>query len=619
MSPLIAAFAPSSWLVWLLLVAACCSALRARFSWAALLGCLLAGGLGPLILAAAFSDQAAAASVLRWSMALYALAVSAALWLRERLPTLGVAFPAEAARWTRLFTLSWTALVVVGLTLAAVAQSAWGGGLGGPAAGSFWGSLPPLVLYGGPLLILAATMWGHAWRERSAWCAVGASLLWQLTVWLACLLYGAANRPELAAEMLQWSAAALGAHSLLWLSMRHRVEPSAETAYFLQGQIYCAVAAIAGLAFWAAAGVILRPQTVSAAEGPLGGWVSYLGWSLTVAAAAWWSRNEGGAAKMWGGGGFALALAALIAATADSWEPLGQRQWLAYHVLLAGAAISALALTSLAWRRDDRQAALTTIVLVGLLAWRGVFEDPQTPWWSAATTAAMFVAAAVIAWRKTNQHAAYLSTAMAVSATWFVWSEFLQSPSAALLWIAATSWTLSVCGGLWLAAEVLRQRREEEEAAGFQIVSVLSWTALGLYGISFSAVVFLNALGRWGSGREFVAVPPWTTAAATLAVGLLLAGRYWDRRAQGVVPAWHLWGLATLLLTLDAFSWGGELVPATCLATAGYTALTGWLWRRCLRRAGKQSEAVLAVGRWLAAMNLLLAYAAALAILRHHV
>ena len=65
-----------------------------------------------------------------------------------------------------------------------------------------------------------------------------------------------------------------------------------------------------------------------------------------------------------------------------------QEQWLAYHVLTAGWAMTALGVLTVGWmtRATDRAFHVWVVIVAGMvlgLAVRGIGEDPLRPWWPA--------------------------------------------------------------------------------------------------------------------------------------------------------------------------------------------------------------------------------------------
>ncbi len=148
----------------------------------------------PCLVAGRFAGDLAAASALRWGLAVCFLVLSAAIWGRKRLlhgcrpAHAGVDLDSGGRLAAHCVTLATTALPVLALTVVAAAYQFGGITPGGPAANTLFDRLGTNVSYLVPLALVVLAMVGHAIRESSAGYAFSAGLVAELAVTLGYAL-----------------------------------------------------------------------------------------------------------------------------------------------------------------------------------------------------------------------------------------------------------------------------------------------------------------------------------------------------------------------------------------------------------------------------------------------
>ena len=181
------AYGEGAWVLLGVLVVVLLAALREKGRTSVLVGLLVLAVTAPLVTAGPFAVQLAAASALRWGLAVCYLACAVVVWLRRPLARLansaGIMFAADSSAlvWAHsvLAVLAATVLLLTG-QVAVLGFS----GLrpSGPAAGSFFANIGWTVSHVVPLLVLTLGMIGHGVRERSPLYAFLAGLVANLSV-----------------------------------------------------------------------------------------------------------------------------------------------------------------------------------------------------------------------------------------------------------------------------------------------------------------------------------------------------------------------------------------------------------------------------------------------------
>lgn len=451
-------------------------------------------------------------------------------------------------------------------------------------------------------------LWNQSWQKVSLAPESAVILLCQVNALTAAALAAgwnllsvreariAAFRPQVRQELQPFSA------SWLW-----------KTPWAVAGVCLVALGLMAGgQIFW-------DPTTSSLSVQQIGRWPSHLATGLALVAAVFGPGSLHATAQLLCP--LATALVPLVAATAAGLEA-GGSTWLAYHTLEVGWLVVALAVLGTGrWRLATAAPAgltgLLVVLLVGL-ALRGNESDPQQPWWSLITLAGAAVLAAAAALLRRSQPWAWASWALAGLTTFI----FCISPGGRnwLDGIAPTNlaplvggelifMALVAAAGWWFAVERWWQRRGETLAPASRLPPA--------HGLALGLLVVCCLGWRWLYASLMAAGPPaasayyaWTLG-GTLALGLVLGGTLWDRRAWYALPAAYLWGLALwgMLVALgrdviltqlgdDGLAggvplvgllpgptrpavpeWAGELwMTLVCVGLALHAALSGQLW-----------------------------------------
>jgi hypothetical protein len=179
---------PGAWALVGLLSIVLIVALWDRLPTEAAVGLLLLAITVPLLVAGAFAGDHAAASAVRWGLALCFIGGSSALWLREMFTRLAAPIGIQIDRTVHLATavrivlIAGAAVPVLALTVVVASIQMAGELLGGPAEGSFFARIGPLTSALIPLVLVILGMVGHAIRERSAGYAFSAGVIANLTL-----------------------------------------------------------------------------------------------------------------------------------------------------------------------------------------------------------------------------------------------------------------------------------------------------------------------------------------------------------------------------------------------------------------------------------------------------
>jgi len=650
-------YATGSWVCLALLLAALLTQLWNRLSSEGVLELLLAVAIIPLLLASYWEPVGAAASALRWSFAGYALVTAACVWMRT--PIASIARRIRWLRWDslplRLSSFAREASLLIGgipvvlVTIIVAARRLSGLPVGAPAADSVFGQMGPIVSFAVPLLVLVAVLVGHAMRERNATYMLAGSVLLQFVASLACVLRVSPASPEFLAQLLQWNGVALSGYAVVWLTLQCWLLParagaaawgesftsSHDVSWPLKLQLAATSAILIVLAVWAAVGVFLRPDKLSADVLPLGGVLSYVAWGLT-AVAGWRSANKWAIDRqVLLAGGFALAVVALLAVTIDGHD--ASRMWQAYHVLTYGVLAVAAGWTAAAWRRPQvGHAAAALCGVVALLAVRGITADPHplAPWWSAGAAAGAAGLVTLLALRRRSQPLAYgsvLLTAWAASlgVIGFYDRFFPGADRVVADFIQANLIAVAAAAIFWLGIDLWYQRRRESRGLdpGFRfapahgVAGVLA-VAIGL--LFFAGSLVINTLSRTMSGNIEIEAADGGGILAVCVLGAFCIGSLWESRRGYGLACLYVWGAMAIAVGLDFAGVKGHLAFWSFgMAAGGYATVTSLMWRQgaVLASLGKRwgvRDPIAGLQRtatWLPLVNLLVAAAATLATL----
>ncbi len=526
----------------------------------------------PFLLAGSFTPDIAAASALRWGLAVVFLLGSAvAAWLQPSARRPAGLSP-QSLVWLRGLIAAGAAVVLL-LTMHVAMLGLSGQSPTGPAAESVFRQMGWTASMTVPLAMIVVGLALTAWWERSAGYAFAGGLVWIGTVAGGYALGVVTGGGTLdAAEQMRVALLAVGAGAawaLAWLGVERRIPGRG----LLTGMIGASVAGLAVLCLIPFSHLMAFPfKPLGPASTRLGsdGWAAAL---LAFAAAFWHTKPVWRTHVV---SLFAVLAGLLAACSAAPWDDVGE--WLSFHVLGIAWAAAGVALAAVSPRSDwGRSTArwlevlALGLILIGL---RGGWADPW-PWAPAAETvvaAALLAAVAVRSRSPLHEYAAGMTAALAGALMWVSWGPD-----------TAASLALAVAAGLSVA------------------------------GMAFSLV-------RGPRGRN-AQLPPFSLTAAAVGVMLLLLGLLPTWAGSEIDPPLLAWGAlvavggACALLRREPdteFRWPGVyVVGAAAIGLALAEARPGpvWLdWPTPLALAGYIVAAAVvtrqfAVPRWLLALQ----------------
>ena len=567
----------------------------------ALGGLLVLWAACPLV-AGRFESQFATASALRWSVAIFLVALSIAFAFS---PRLSAAKKADDGLIVRGLMLLLTLGPLIVLTLSPVIDDVNYVPARGPQAGIFR-SMGALSLYGIPLVLAAIAFVIHAVRERSAPLAFAAGLLVNFTVTSVLIVSvaatgGAMNRVVLV-NSLQLNAIAAACVALAWIATRPLWMladlPSRQEQFLLACQKFLAIGFVALFVAPLLLFLIAFPDRTGVGTFAAGGFNGWLALLLVVAVAIAFDKI------LFRPLNAALLAASLMAAgslLAFKIARFGVTQWTGFHVLLAALILISWTLLFAAdlpgvldsdrlfarfWRRfglsvapDWRSDTIVFASFVGvstvLVALRGPFRDPEGAWWSIAALLSMCALATALNW--ITLHRGYLYAAgilfnLAVS-VWLI--EYRSQQIGSLtVFVEANIVALSLAGIAWLILELRARLRKSTSntAASFHNVAAL-WSLL-----TMGALV---AVGLFAYVLEFYRTPaPRLEWAALLSVAALMFACLWDRETAYAVAGLYLVGVlltTTFLVHLELTP--EHLIWSLMVAGAVYALLAATIWR----------------------------------------
>jgi hypothetical protein len=647
------ALGPGSSLLLVLVLAVLLAGEWERFRPRDLLAALVAVSMAVPLVAGRWEGARSAASALAWSSAVLLPVVSALIWGRDRLARgalrLGWRFqPGETAGLKERATAIILVLALVPLLAVpgfVIVTELTGSAVAGPLAGSFFAGIGPAGSYALPIAVAAATLAGHAIRERSSAFAFAAAIHLNLAATAADLLAGGPAPLVLDAE--RWTRLALlnaivsALSALAWIgavALRQRQRREAATAGMVPDELLTALVGL-GLALDV---LVLVAGTTALFIRPVPGAMhaviaGFWGWSAMVLAGGtflvWGWRYERPMPSAFLGLDVLSAVAFLALALARG-DP---GDWRTFHGVLAGQALAAGALLLVVWQRsgmelaalaeDVRTAvgrsaavALGVVVLFALRAYAG---DPQGPWWTVGGLAGMApLAAALAVWLRRPGLLGLAGILLNVAVTcWACWRP--TGGSWADL-VNLNIFTLALPVPLWLAIELRFLRPEGVRLAGgrwlwvdrverIPFARVAAWVALGFFMLVVAVGLASDAAGGGDPLRPGVVLG----GAALAAVAVALGAGLWDERSRGSVAGLYLLGLcgsgwALHQLHLEA-RW---LVLTGTVVVSAYSVATSYLWSRRnglraladrLRIPRPDAEDPLAGLWWLAPANVALA------------
>jgi hypothetical protein len=236
--------------------------------------------------------------------------------------------------------------------------------------------------------------------------------------------------------------------------------------------------------------------------------------------------------------------------------------------------------------------AAALAALVALLAIRGNSADPVQPWWSLAGALVSFAIITAVGLACRSQFYAYASTSLAGLAVFLYWIAPATRPWHTFAFgnmpalPEALALALTAAAGLWLACEIIAQRRRNQSFdtwyTGPRVHIMAVGSILPLYFLlRLTFAVFYNHEGWLDLRSGFAGYAP-LAGVATLALGAIAAALLWDRRAFIAIPSLYTWGgIAWLLVIGLCWPWLPQIehrIVAIFAALALHVALSGQLW-----------------------------------------
>ncbi len=488
------AFGPGAWLVLFWVAGLLAGSLWHRWGRAEMLGAIAVAVSLACVLAGRWTNDMAAASMLRWGLGTVFLLLSAAVWLRDELTSMLARWPGtcmegsgtgrQAAHGApaRGAIVGLAALPVIALTVLAATTQLIGLAPTRFPAGVLFHEIHPAASYLVPLLLVIAGLVGHAVRERSAGYAFSAGLVVELAVVLGyaltVVLGGGSFGSEDLVRVVQLATIAAALWAGLWLAARRRIDVWREDTqdgllahHLMNVQLGMPIVGnllllLPGLA-WIALSITAWPSAwVKATGWPLG-WTAFL---LTGAAIALRRTASGRRLRPAAAGMIGMALLGLLACTVHGMSPQwGIRTlmlgWASYALFVAAASWWVASVRALPGAEGPPQALLRAAavwvgaagglaVLLGLKAalLHGQLEDRL---WAAAAIAVASVAGATMAyWRRAEGWAFAAALGVNLAASLVVW--YFQRELAFAAWwvllVQANVVATSAVALVWLAA-----------------------------------------------------------------------------------------------------------------------------------------------------------------------
>lgn len=624
---------PATWGLLALLVLTLVVSFWHGFERRTVLMLTLLGVVPCALIAACWYESNGTASALRWTLALYGLLVSLALWFRSpfsRLvtPLSWPRFPERAAGLdvaVRAIVLTISLVLGLVLTVPQCLVALVGESIVGPQDNVF-AAMGTRLNYAIPLGILVLMLIGHALRERSSPFAFSAAALLHYLVtliWLIGLRQHQApfGRPELI-ELLQWNVLVAAVFALAWLAeqqwLRRIVVPTDTDWPLLRVQVWLGIIGNAMFILIATLVLIVRPGDPAPEleiTGSAVGWAAVL---LTIAGATWLAIRRGTRVPPDALCGVGVMLASLIALTMTRFD---QGDWLGYHTLLVsytGVAWITLAFLAPQFRHAVRGLGATiiseevsparragliraitgTIILLVILCIRSSTSDPVRPWWSVGVLAALAVLSATLAWITLLQTYLYVAAFIVGTGTTLWWViEYpairrYPKPEQYLVELLLVNVIASVVPGL--CSLFMRRRRSEwaERPALpllHRLLAALSTMVVGgivaaglICDVSHNSyqppqpLLWIAVAGAW----VLTCASLWDLAAGAMApiaymLALVTVGALLDR--ANLAPRWLLWYAAVIV---PAWSLLTSAIHATRDRLQGFAAGVGLPDRR---------------------------------------
>lgn len=590
-----------AWLLTGLLALTMFVALWDHWQKAELVSSLLLLGTVPWLVAEPFGAQLAAASAVRWGLAVALVVGVVLVWQRERLDALARVVRARldldgshaldrtppSDSIARTVVVTTTALPVLALTLAAAWLQLAGTSPAGPMRVSWFFEIGPSVSYLVPLLLVIAGFVALALRETSAGYAFSAGLVVEMSVVLGYALALVTRGVEFdvaeAVLAIQLATIAAGLWALVWLVARRWVNVWREDSKYdsarilMKSQLGLGIAGNALLLVPALLEIVIVPWSRpewSGAVGQVTGWIAL---ALVVAAVGVrqlqiGTRVRPQLAGLTGMAALALLACSIAAVLSGDWAyrtlMLG---WGSYAVFVVLATWWVASVRTLPDAHGPPQALIratatwvtTAALAAALLGLKLAFfhRGPEDLLWAAAGIAVASVAGALMAvWRRQEGWAFAAAPGANLAASLVVW-YFHQGLSFESWWtllLEANVIATASVALLWLAARRRLYQLHEMTVRSSPLLALQS--SLGVVGCGAMLAPPMSQL-IWDPSE----LPVWAAQLAAppgwIAVLLAAAAAGWYLRQVSPGDLMHVVGGLGLAL--------GVLV--TC-ATAGFSA-----------------------------------------------
>jgi hypothetical protein len=574
--------------------------------------------LTAMLYAGPFSQEAAA-SALRWGLAVCFVVVSVLFILRTQLASV-----ASSLRWRaplpeapsilRAILVLATALPVIALTVWMALEVFAGQPPHGANPSSFYARIGSTASHITPLALVLIGLTGHALRERSAGYAFAGGMVANLVTMggyaLGVIQSGHSLGLAQYVWLMQLGTITSAAWALGWLAVVNYASPLAGTGAMrlrpassrslLEVQSLLGVLGMAVLTLMPMVQIILSPAHVpSEVVVPAGRPLGWLALAVSTLAALGYLRHMRSAYQGHVWGPLALAFGVLIACS------LAHRDygmWLTFHTLVTAWIIGAWALFLTGHFLANSVSPLRVRITpwVEILGGLGVFAalcgepmDPLRPWAPSLALLAVSLLAGSLALKKRRQIEVVVSALLLNGAGLFVWQA--KGPEGLPSFAATVVLGLAIASVVWTTLEYLHRRLGFGEAedrsnvldfarpfrnwAAVASVAILALVALGVFLIPGSDPVhFARSLLAWSA-----------MAAAATAVSLCC----WDFRAKFPLPCLYSLGLTGVVLGLQAFQLHGQELQRAVLVglsilvlvTATFAAVAPRLgfWRQAMR------------------------------------
>jgi hypothetical protein len=566
---LVHAFAPSAWGLFALLAGAVVLSWRLspfeQDTGPHVAGLALLLLAAPLVWAGTFAGEFAAASALRWGLALAFVVGSGAIALREPLQR-GLeasGFVVRPAPWIHpgmlaLFAVAAGAVLVISMQVAELGLNRIAPH--GPSEVSIFalmGALPSNLV---PLALVVFGLAATAGRERSSGYALSGGLVFVLTLTagyaLALVTAGQALGAPERTRLFLVAASSAAVWALAWLASERRVPGGIPLVI----QVCLGFGALGTISFATAAGFYFWPNATAELQVDGFGRFGWLALAL-VAGAGFWHTQRAHSEAFWHTrrdprealplvfGFVALVVGVLIASSLREIDSPGL--WLAFHAMTIVWAAGGFAL--FAGLRPSRTADAVLTAFAGLLvmcALRGAwYTHPLHPWWPVglALSAAVFLGA--VALRRQLGGLALASALVVDLAALLIWLAY--GPMTLAGFVLANAAGAGAATAIWALVRIRQSAAAPNWLAWLVPAPVV---AFGLLAFGLLPVL---------TGES--AAPTRLAWGATAAVALSCAVGLWDRAGRFALAGLYMTAVLAVLFAVvktDQPVWDAPAVSA---------------------------------------------------------